>query len=154
MAVSDNNHTLAENKVLILYMLNKINKDVADSSLFKIISSINDINYFYASTGSFLEEDKDVYSYEMGYYVMKNKELVPFATRSGALDKAASLSSLVTEFSGWEIVEAANAEYFFKPEIIPNMGDLYFVINASTKKGESKADLHYEIPVENTKVTK
>ena len=34
------------------------------------------------------------------------------------------------------------------------MGDLYFVINASTKKGESKADLHYEIPVENTKVTK
>lgn len=114
----------------------------------------NDINYFYASTGSFLEEDKDVYSYEMGYYVMKNKELVPFATRSGALDKATSLSSLVTEFSGWEIVEAANAEYFFKPEIIPNMGDLYFVINASTKKGESKADLHYEIPVENTKVTK
>lgn len=47
MAVSENNNKLAENKVLILYMLNKINKDIAESSLFKIISSINDINYFY-----------------------------------------------------------------------------------------------------------
>ena len=47
MAISENNNKLAENKVLILYMLNKINKDIAESSLFKIISSINDINYFY-----------------------------------------------------------------------------------------------------------
>lgn len=47
MAVSENNNRLAENKVLILYMLDKINKDIAESSLFKIISSINDINYFY-----------------------------------------------------------------------------------------------------------
>lgn len=47
MAVSENNNRLAENKVLILYMLNKINKDIAENNLFKIISSINDINYFY-----------------------------------------------------------------------------------------------------------
>ena len=47
MAISENNNKLAENKVLILYMLSKINKDIVESSLFKIISSINDINYFY-----------------------------------------------------------------------------------------------------------
>ena len=47
MAVSEKNNRLAENKVLILYMLSKINKDITESSLFKIISSINDINYFY-----------------------------------------------------------------------------------------------------------
>ena len=47
MAVSENNNKLAENKVLILYTLNKISKDIAENSLFKIISSINDINYFY-----------------------------------------------------------------------------------------------------------
>ena len=64
MAVSDNNNTLAENKVLILYMLNKINKDVADSSLFKIISSINDINYFYfGQTLNSLVETRLVDSY-------------------------------------------------------------------------------------------
>lgn len=47
MSVSENHNKLAENKVLILYTLNKINKDIAENNLFKIISSINDINYFY-----------------------------------------------------------------------------------------------------------
>lgn len=44
---SDNATTLAENKVLILYILNLINGDIRQDDLFKIISSINDINYFY-----------------------------------------------------------------------------------------------------------
>lgn len=39
--------TLAENKVLILYILNLINNDISQDNLFKIITSINDINYFY-----------------------------------------------------------------------------------------------------------
>lgn len=52
MAISENNTKLAENKVLILYILNEINKDIAESSLFKIISSINDINYFYFGQAS------------------------------------------------------------------------------------------------------
>lgn len=47
MASSDKSNNLAENKVLILYTLNKIGKDIAESSLFKIISLINNINYFY-----------------------------------------------------------------------------------------------------------
>ena len=40
MAGSEKNNKLAENKVLILYMLYKINKDITENSLFKIISSI------------------------------------------------------------------------------------------------------------------
>ena len=44
---SDNATTLAENKVLILYILNLINNDIRQDDLFKIITSINDINYFY-----------------------------------------------------------------------------------------------------------
>ncbi|MCI8699888.1 MAG: DUF4364 family protein [Clostridia bacterium] len=40
-------NTLAENKVLILYMLNKINADITEANLFNIITSINDLNYFY-----------------------------------------------------------------------------------------------------------
>ena len=39
--------TLAENKVLILYILNLIDNDIMQDNLFKIIASINDINYFY-----------------------------------------------------------------------------------------------------------
>ena len=44
---SDNTTTLAENKVLILYILNLINREIRQDDLFKIISSINNINYFY-----------------------------------------------------------------------------------------------------------
>ncbi len=49
MAESYNNNSLAENKVLILYTLKSINREFTSSDLFKIISAINDINYFYFS---------------------------------------------------------------------------------------------------------
>ena len=38
---------MAENKVLILYILNQITDGIIQDGLFKIISSINDVNYFY-----------------------------------------------------------------------------------------------------------
>lgn len=44
---SDNATTLAENKVLILYILNLIKGELRQDDLFKIITSINDVNYFY-----------------------------------------------------------------------------------------------------------
>lgn len=43
------NNSLVENKVLILYILKKSGKDFTDNNLFKVISAINDINYFYFS---------------------------------------------------------------------------------------------------------
>lgn len=46
--MSDNkNNSLAQDKVLILYILNNINRDVTESDLFKLISPINNMNYFY-----------------------------------------------------------------------------------------------------------
>lgn len=44
---SDNATTLAINKVLILYILKLVNNAIRQDDLFKIITSINDINYFY-----------------------------------------------------------------------------------------------------------
>ena len=38
---------LAENKVLILYLLNKLPDGIKSDNLFKIVSSANSINYFY-----------------------------------------------------------------------------------------------------------
>lgn len=38
---------LAENKVLILYLLNKLPNGIKSDNLYKIISSANNINYFY-----------------------------------------------------------------------------------------------------------
>ena len=42
-----NNNSLAENKVLILYTLNRIDREITDTDLFKFISATNNINYFY-----------------------------------------------------------------------------------------------------------
>ena len=47
MPSSDNTTALAENKVLILYILNQIQNGIIEDGLYKIISSINDVNYFY-----------------------------------------------------------------------------------------------------------
>ena len=47
MSQSDNTTALAENKVLILYILNQIEDGIIQDGLFKIITSINDVNYFY-----------------------------------------------------------------------------------------------------------
>ena len=41
---NNNTTTLAENKVLILYILNLIDGDIVQDGLFKIISSINNLN--------------------------------------------------------------------------------------------------------------
>ena len=47
MSSSDNTTALAENKVLILYILNQISNGISESGLYEIISSINNVNYFY-----------------------------------------------------------------------------------------------------------
>jgi len=38
---------LAENKVLILYLLNKLQDGIKNDNLYKIVSSANNMNYFY-----------------------------------------------------------------------------------------------------------
>lgn len=47
MKLSSNDQRLAECKVLILYILNKIQKAVTNDVLFQLILSIDDMNYFY-----------------------------------------------------------------------------------------------------------
>lgn len=40
-------NSLAQDKVLILYVLNNLKHNITESDLFKLISPINNINYFY-----------------------------------------------------------------------------------------------------------
>lgn len=47
MKINSDNNDLAENKVLILYILDAIGKDITNGGLFKIISSVDNLNYFY-----------------------------------------------------------------------------------------------------------
>ena len=45
--ITSDSEALAENKVLILYILNKVNKPITNDSLYKLVLSALDINYFY-----------------------------------------------------------------------------------------------------------
>ena len=47
LELNSNAQTLAENKVLILYILNKIGKPISHNELLDLVISTSDMNYFY-----------------------------------------------------------------------------------------------------------
>ncbi len=47
MMLSSSDKNLAEGKVLILYILNKIGKPVTNEALLKVVCTLTDMNYFY-----------------------------------------------------------------------------------------------------------
>ena len=47
MKLASDDETLAENKVLILYALNKANKPLTNDVLYKIVLAAVNMNYFY-----------------------------------------------------------------------------------------------------------
>ena len=47
MKLTSDNETLAENKVLILYILNKIGNPISNDALFNLVLAVTDMNYFY-----------------------------------------------------------------------------------------------------------
>lgn len=65
MKLAYDNDTLVENKALILYVLDKIGKPVSNTALLKLITGINNMNYFYFQQFLLdLIETKYVISYE------------------------------------------------------------------------------------------
>ncbi len=47
MKLTSDSETLAENKVLILYILDKIGKPISNDSLLNLVLAVTDMNYFY-----------------------------------------------------------------------------------------------------------
>ena len=47
MKLTEDNETLAENKVLILYILNQLNKPISNDSLLTLVLGAKEMNYFY-----------------------------------------------------------------------------------------------------------
>ena len=120
---SNNTTTLAENKVLILYILNLIDGDIVQDGLFKIISSINNLNYFYFKqiltdlmdlklVGVYTKEDEQVLritSEGKNAYIL-TKDVMP-----GILKLKAD-SVFKKEFSNIEEASSVIAEFIPKNE--------------------------------------
>ena len=47
MKLASDDETLVENKVLILYILNKIGKPISNDALLNLVLAVTDMNYFY-----------------------------------------------------------------------------------------------------------
>lgn len=67
MKLSSDNETLAENKALILYILDKVNKPIGNTVLLKLVLLVNNMNYFYFQQFLLdLIENKYILSYQNG----------------------------------------------------------------------------------------
>lgn len=77
MKITSDDETLAENKVLILYTLNKVGRPITNDALYSIVKSAVDLNYFYFQQFLLdLIEVKYVLSYEkqnQKYYEITEK---------------------------------------------------------------------------------
>lgn len=78
MKLAYDNDTLVENKALILYVLDKIGKPVGNTALLKLITGINNMNYFYFQQFLLdLIETKYIINYK------ENKEMIYEITPEG-----------------------------------------------------------------------
>lgn len=65
MKLGADNATLAENKVLILYLLSILDKPINNDGLYRLVLSIQDMNYFYFQQFLLdLQEDGYIMNYE------------------------------------------------------------------------------------------
>ena len=134
--------TLAENKVLMLYILSCINGDITQDSLFKIISSINDINYFYFKqvltdlmdsklVGSYTKENEQVIkitSEGKNAYIL-TKDILPGIMKLKAdnifkkeFSDIEEKSSIIAEFT-----PKSENEYIIKCKIVENNETIFEV---------------------------
>ena len=139
---SDNTTTLAENKVLILYLLNLIDAEIRQDDLFKIITSINNINYFYFKqiitdlidsnlVGTYTKEEEPVIkitSKGKNAYIL-TKDVLPGIMKLKAdhvfaeeLSNIEEESSIITEF-----IPKNENEYIIKCKIVENNETIFEV---------------------------
>ena len=152
MKSNTDKNNLAENKVLILYILIKLDKDITNDGLYKIVSSINSLNYFYfqqtlkdlvdTNLVGYTKDDETVvkitYEGKNAYSLTKNllPGLIKLKADSIFEKELASIeeeSSIVAEF----IPENEN-EYTVKCKIIENNDTIFEVKTFAGSRDRAK----------------
>lgn len=146
-------NTLAENKVLILYMLSKINSDITESNLFKIISSINNLNYFYFGqifndlvetqlVASYTKDKEQVFriTTEGKNALSLTKDLLPGIVKLKAdniykeeLNSIAEESSIIAEY-----IPKNETDYTIKCKIVENNETIFEVSTFAGSRDNAK----------------
>lgn len=150
---SDATTTLAENKVLILYILTRISRDIKQDDLFKIITSINNINYFIFKqiltdlidsklVGSYTKEEEPVVritSEGKNAYIL-TKDVLPGILKLQADNKfkeefknLAEESSVIAEF-----IPKNENDYTIKCKIVENNETIFEVKTFAGSRDRAK----------------
>ena len=138
MKLDSDNTALAENKVLILYLLEQINNEIAEDGLYKIVSSINNINYFY-----FKQVLTDLIDSKLvGTYTKDKNELIKITSEG---QNALSLTKEVLPG-----IVKLKADNIFKQELL-NIEKESSVIAEYTPKSENDYTIKCKI-VENNEI--
>lgn len=113
----------------------------------------NDMHYFY-SDKAIINDERVVYDYNIGYYVVDNaNNFHEFNVRKGSLEKGVQLSDLVNDMSSWNYGENFEAKEHFDEEVLNNYDNLYFVIKASSKYGNG-FDINLDFKVDLIKISR
>lgn len=91
----------------------------------------NNISYKY-------NEDYDIVSFKIGYYVMDNEKLVEIISNNMKLESDIKLSVLFNNISSFNVFEKNSSKNYFTPYKKKLLDDgLYLVFEAKTKDGNS-----------------
>lgn len=91
----------------------------------------NNISYKY-------NEDYDIVSFKIGYYVMDNEKLVEIISNNIKLESDIKLSVLFNNISSFNVFEKNSSKNYFTPYKKKLLDDgLYLIFEAKTKDGNS-----------------
>jgi len=138
MKLASDNETLAENKALLLYLLNKIDKPIENISFYKLVLTFEDINYFYFQ--QFLLDLID------NKYILKGisdkNETIYELTNEGK-QAVTLVQDLIPGFTRFQIdnnfkedLRSIEDEYSITADFIPESENSYNVICKITENGK------------------
>ena len=123
MKLTSDNQTLAENKVLILYILNRVGKDISNNALLNLVLAVTDMNYFYFQQFLLdLIQNKYITSYEKDehtFYMITDYGKETLSLTQDILPGIIKLrvdSNFKEELENFEHAHSVIAEYIPKSE--------------------------------------
>lgn len=137
MKLASDNETLAENKALILYILNKVNKPIENTAFYKLILTFEDMNYFYFQ--QFLLDLMD------NKYILKgitDKNETVYEMTADGRQAIGLVQDLIPGFTRFQIdnnfkedLRSIEDEYSITADFIPESENAYTVVCKITENG-------------------
>lgn len=100
------------------------------------------VDLFEGSNINYLEKDKTVVSFDIGYYVVIDDEYVPIASIAGEDENGLSLKSLIEGDGVFKVAEFVKNKIYLTDDKLNKLEDgLYFVIKAVDNKNNEISDV-------------